>query len=74
MGKCAVYIDELRFDVRDPELTKVYVFIRTEGDCPHMIAGWHFKAFSASQTTEDIFKLMWNGNEDPMLWPLQSPN
>lgn len=73
MSDCHVYYDELRFDVRDPEMTEVYVFIRTEGDCPHMLMGWHYKAFPASQTTQDIFAAMWDGKENPMMWPLKAP-
>lgn len=72
MGACHTYFDELRFDVRDPEETHVYVFVRGEGDCPFFIHGWHHKAFPAVMTTLEIQSLLWNG-EDPLLWERANP-
>jgi hypothetical protein len=73
MGTCHTFYDELRFDVRDPHQTHVYVYIRAEGDCPHMIQGWHHKAFPASMSTMDIMQSLWKDDIDPLSWPLQAP-
>lgn len=73
MGACHTYYDELRFDVRDPEVTHVYVFIRAEGDCPFMVHGWHHKAFPATTTTMDIHALLWKYGDDPVLWERVDP-
>lgn len=72
MGACHTYYDEIRFNVFDPDVTHVYVFIRGEGDCPFPVHGWHHKAFPATMTTLDIHNLLWNG-EDPVLWQRADP-
>jgi hypothetical protein len=75
MGACHTFYDELRFDVRDPHLTHVYVYIRCQGDCPHFIQGWHHKAFPSTMSTKEIFDNLWSGNDDsdPVMWPLKAP-
>lgn len=73
MGDCATFYDEIRFSVRRPDLTEMWVFIRGEGDCPHQLLGWHYKAFPSTMTTMDILKSWLDGGEDPMLWPRMDP-
>lgn len=75
MGACHTFYDELRFDVRDPHLTHVYVYIRAEGDCPHMIQGWHHKAFPSTTSVQEILSAMGSGDQEaePMMWPLKAP-
>lgn len=75
MGNCILNYNEIRFDVRHPELTEVYVYIETEGDCPHMIAGWHFKTYPATLTTAAIHaKLMTTQEDNPAFWPRRVPH
>lgn len=73
MGNCATFYDELRFDVRDPEFTHVYCFIRGEGDCPFMVHGWHHKAFPKDIPTNELFNRIWTGHEDPVMWEREAP-
>jgi hypothetical protein len=73
MGNCTVFHDELRFDVRDPEVTHVYCFIRGEGDCPFMVHGWHHKAFPKAFTTQELFNMIWAGQESPITWEREAP-
>lgn len=73
MGKCSTFFDELRFDVRDPEATHVYAFVRAEGDCPFFVYGWHHKAFPKSMMTQEIMALLANGTEDMMAWEREAP-
>jgi hypothetical protein len=74
MGNCSTFFDELRFDVRDPGTTHVYAFFRGEGDCPHTIHGWHHKAFPSSLPSLDIVKLLYDGEENPMVWEREAPS
>ena len=73
MGACHTYYDELRFDVRDPGLTQVYMYIRCEGDCPHTIMGWHHKTFASTIPVQGILEKIGAGEEDPIMWPMKAP-
>lgn len=73
MGNCSVIHDEMRFDVRNPEFTTVYVFLRGEGDCPHFIHGWHRKDFAKTIPMDEIFNKIWTGHETPMTWERENP-
>lgn len=70
MSKCKTFIDEVRFDTREKDLTHVYVFIRALGDCPVGITGWHYKAFSAKLSAVEIYQSHF---KDFLLWPLKAP-
>lgn len=73
MGKCSLSYNEIRFDVRDPELTHVWVVITAKGDCPIGAQGWHHKVFPASKPTLKIHEEMFNGTDNPVLWSLEAP-
>lgn len=73
MGNCAVFHEEMRFDVRNPDFTTVYVFLRGEGDCPHFIHGWHRKDFAKDIPMDEIFNKIWTGHESPMTWAQGAP-
>jgi hypothetical protein len=73
MGHCSTFFDELRLDVRDPEATHVYAFVRGEGDCPFFVHGWHHKAFPKSVQTLEIMRLIAEGLEDMMTWEREAP-
>lgn len=70
MGRCATIVEEIRFKIQD-SFTECFVYVRAEGDCPHMVQGWHYKAFgkeipvSAIMTPEHF--------DDHLLWPLNAP-
>jgi len=73
VADCISFYDELRFDTRNPEFTSVSVFIRCEGDCPFFMHGWHRKDFAKSIPTQEIFNLIWTGQESPMEWDRVAP-
>lgn len=70
MGKCITFIEEVRFDTRDEELTEVYVCVRAEGDCPMGVQGWHHKTFPARLSAVEIYKEHFT---DFLLWPQAAP-
>jgi hypothetical protein len=68
---CKFDIDEVRFDVRDPDITHVYAFLRPiAGDCPDLVLGWHYKAFPARIPGAEIYM---KHIADCVLWPLKAP-
>lgn len=73
MGDCSVFYDEIRFSVRDPDKTEMWVFIRGEGDCPFQALGWHYKTFPSSVTTMQILAQWAAGAEDPLKWERRDP-
>ena len=73
MGKAAVEYSELRF-VFAEHWTEVYIFARALGDCPIGVQGWHHKEFYPGETADSILHRMFFGGDDPILWPLKSPD
>lgn len=73
MGDCHLYHDEIRINVSDPTVTKCWVYLRGEGDCPFQVVGWHYKEFPASVLSVDILTMWQNGEENPMSWPRMDP-
>lgn len=66
------------YDVRDPEITWVYVRVDPSPgdpmDCDHNIYGWHAKAFPARIPTAQIgLNLGLNHEYNPLAWPKQYP-
>ena len=73
MANTPISYDEIRFDVREPEITHVYVYVRDmDGSFP-IVRGWHHKAFPSSMSALDIMKAWADGKEDPIMWPLNAP-
>jgi hypothetical protein len=74
MANCKYSFDEIRFDVRDPQITHVWVFLSTQDptglDCPHMVQGWHHHTFPARIPTIDLLK---KEVPDAVMWPLEAP-
>lgn len=68
----AIY-EEIRIDLRNPELTECYILIRAEGDSPLGVQGWHHKTFASSKSAMDILHAWAKGEESPILWPLDAP-
>ena len=67
--------DIIVFDVRDPDLTHAYCFVKGDYECPHTITGWHYKAFPARMNTLEIHQAMFTDSKDPIvMWPLKAPN
>lgn len=73
MGDCHLYHDEIRINVADPTKTKVWVYLRGEGDCPFQCIGWRYKEFPASVTSMDVLDLWSKGQENPLDWPRMDP-
>lgn len=72
MAKATAIFQEIRFTGLDKELTECYVFIEAEGDCPNSVQGWHYKAFPASKSVEEIVSNL--DKDDPIFWPLKAPS
>jgi hypothetical protein len=74
MANTVISCDEIRFDVRDPEITHCYVFINNlSNDGMLGVHGWHHKAFPSRMSVTDIMQAWQNGEEDPLMWPQQAP-
>ena len=73
MANTIVEYHEIRFDVRNPELTHMYVFIKALNDSPIGVEGWHHKVFPASMSILDIMQSWNDGNEEPLIWSLEAP-
>ena len=74
MANTVIAYQEIRIDVRHPELTEVYVLIdNLSNDGMLGVQGWHHKTFPASMSSLDILKSWADGAEDPVLWPQKAP-
>lgn len=73
MANTKISYDEIRFDVRDEQVTHCYVYINNiSNDGTLGVQGWHFKAFPARMSVLDIMNA-WNDGDEPLLWPLKAP-
>ncbi len=74
MANTVIAYQELRIDVRDPELTQVYIFIENlSNDGMLGVQGWHHKTFPASMSMLDILNAWASGKENPLMWSLKAP-
>jgi len=64
-------IEEVRFDLRDEQITHVYVLVRADGDAPIGVQGWHYKAFPSRIPVAEIVSR--ENFNDYILWPLKAP-
>lgn len=71
MANATSTIEEVRFDLRDEQITQVYVLSRAGGDAPIGVQGWHYKAFPARIPMVEILTPQHIG--DYLLWPLKAP-
>lgn len=71
MANATSTIEEVRFDLRDEQITHVYVLSRAGGDAPIGVQGWHYKAFPARIPMVEI--LTPHYISDYLLWPLKAP-
>jgi hypothetical protein len=74
MANSTYGMDEIRLNVADPDRTDVYVYLSPGVDCPHFVAGWHYKAYPARMTTLEIHSLLCTtADHDPVMWPRKAP-
>jgi hypothetical protein len=74
MANTVIAYEEIRFDVRDEQITHAYVLIRNvSNDGTLGVEGWHYKAFPARMSVSDIMDEWKAGKEDPLLWPQKAP-
>jgi hypothetical protein len=74
MANTLIAYEEMRFDVRDEQVTHCYVLIKNlSGDGMLGVQGWHYKAFPARMSVRDIMNDWFAGKEDPLMWPQKSP-
>ena len=55
--------------VYEEKMTHCYVLLEPLGDCPIGVKGWHYKAFPASTSGEDIFR----ESVEAVEWPQAAP-
>ncbi len=68
----AVEYREIRFVIGE-EQTDVYILCHVLGDCSAALEGWHHKIFPLEFSILGIAHVIFLGQEDPVLWPLQAP-
>lgn len=73
MADAHIFYDEVRINVAEPGITHVYVLVRAEGDYPHMIPGWYYKAFPSSRPAFDVFQKMWEEDGGVLYWARKAP-
>ena len=73
MADTKIAYQEIRFDVRHPELTEVYVYIENLSRDGFPVEGWHHKTFPASMSSIQILQAWADGKEDPVMWPFKVP-
>lgn len=75
MANTITEYQEIRFDLRDPDQTHVYVWIENlSKDGMLGVQGWHHKAFPASMSVMEIVNEWAKDRTAPLMWPLKSPD
>lgn len=65
---------EIRLNVADAERTDVYVRLEADQNCPHMVHGWHYKAYPARLTTLEVHALLGSTDDhNPVMWERKAP-
>lgn len=74
MANTGVAYQEIRIDVRDPNLTHVYIFVEiVSGEHMHGVEGWKHKVFPATMSMLAIMQAWAEGKENPLLWDSGAP-
>lgn len=73
MANTVIAYQEIRFDVRDPEITHAYVLVENVSRDGFPVGGWYHKVFPARMSTLDILKAWAAGEEDPIMWDQGAP-
>lgn len=74
MANTVIEFQEVRIDVRDEQITHVYVLIKNlSNDGMLGVGGWHHKAFPARMSMLDIMNAWGRNEEDPLMWPQAAP-
>lgn len=72
MANTQVKILELRFDTRDDDITHCYILLDAWNDVPLGVIGWHYKAFPARISVQDILTNP-EHLKDHIFWPQKAP-
>jgi len=73
MANTVIAYQEIRFDVRDPEITHAYVLVENLSRDGFPVGGWYHKAFPATLSTHAIMQAWADGKEDPIMWASSAP-
>lgn len=73
MADTLVAYQEVRINVRDPEVTHVHVFIENLSRDGLPVEGWRHRAFPARMSMLDILNAWAEGKEDPIMWDRGAP-
>lgn len=68
MADTKIEYQELRFDIRDPQITHAYVAVKNVSYDGFPVGGWYHKAFPARMSVLDILKEVAEGREDIIMW------
>lgn len=68
MANTSIAYQELRFNVRDPQITHVHCLVENLSRDGFPVGGWYHKAFPARMPISEIMDAMFKGNDDPILW------
>lgn len=74
MANTKIAYQEIRFDVRDEQITHVYILVENLSRDGFPIGGWYYKAFPARMSTLDIMQSWADGKEDPIMWAKKAPS
>ena len=74
MANTEIAYEEIRFDVRDAQMTECYVLIKNLS-CDGLLGvqGWHHKTFPSRMSVLDIITAWHAGKETPLMWPQKAP-
>ena len=74
MANTGIAFQEVRINVRDPDLTHVYVLIEVvSGEYMAMVEGWRHKVFPARMNIQEIMQA-WADGDDPLMWDMGAPS
>lgn len=73
MADTVIAYQEIRFDVRDEQITHAYILVENMSRDGFPVGGWYHKAFPARMSVLDIMQAWADGKETPILWPHGAP-
>lgn len=73
MADTVIHYQQIRMDVRDPQVTHVYVLVENMSRDGFPVGGWYTKSFPARMSTLEIMQAWADGKEEPIMWARGRP-
>ena len=73
MANTKIAYQEIRIDVRDEQITHVYVLVENINQDGFPVGGWYHKAFPARMSSLEILQAWADGKEQPIMWAHGAP-